>query len=378
MSDKKNILVISPWVGRIGPNTFLEGFCSNSLESGLNVTVLYPHKDFLAMKLSQMGCEIIYVNCLKLNHITNLYWKYVYRFVTELICLLSFFVVIPRRKYSFCIVNTEVLSFSLIFLSLFVKISIVVHSLSFEAAGWMTSLVFRLQGSFVSNYIAVSCAVSKSLKAQGVTKPIHVVYNGLNTISYNCEKPLERRSVVRVLSVIHPLRHKGAHHLLNVVKYIVSRDRNVEFSVVGWSNTNGDVDYKLEIESTVRAAGLSKFIRFKPVSENIQSEYADADIYLHPSESESFGYVLIEAMVKKLPVIAFSVGGIPEIVQDGKSGYLIDSFNIIDMGEALETLINDHDQRKKFGDTGSRIVKEKFELKENMNLMLQILKNEQL
>jgi glycosyltransferase involved in cell wall biosynthesis len=37
-----------------------------------------------------------------------------------------------------------------------------------------------------------------------------------------------------------------------------------------------------------------------------------------------FGYVLIEAMVKKLPVIAFRVGGIPEIVQHGKSGYLID------------------------------------------------------
>jgi hypothetical protein len=48
------------------------------------------------------------------------------------------------------------------------------------------------------------------------------------------------------------------------------------------------------------------------------------------------------------------------------------------MGEGLVTLLNDHDQRKKFRDAGYQIVKEKFELKENMNFILQILKNEKL
>jgi glycosyltransferase involved in cell wall biosynthesis len=57
---------------------------------------------------------------------------------------------------------------------------------------------------------------------------------------------------------------------------------------------------------------------------DVEQWYGAADLLLHPSEMESFGLAPLEAMACGVPVLAYRVGGLPEVIEDGKSGYLLE------------------------------------------------------
>jgi glycosyltransferase involved in cell wall biosynthesis len=371
----KHILVINPWTGKIGPNTFIEGFVKQNIEEGNKITFLYPYEDSISTSLKTIGCDFHFIKILKLNHISNKYNKILFRLITEILLLFILPTYVIRKKYNLCFVNTEMLSFSLIPISCFIKMSMIVHSLSFNSSGLLVSILFKLQHYAISNYIAVSNAVKQSLLNKGVNKPIHMVYNGLDLTYYENIPTIKKNpcDTIKILSIIHPLPHKGAHYLIDVIKLVISKNKKVHFSIIGWDNTSKDEKYKLKIENRVRQEGLENFIEFKNSTDEIKNEYLKADILLHPSESESFGYVLAEAMAFKIPVVAFNVGGIPEVIENGESGILVEPYNIKEMSESLLLLIGNSKLRASFGKRGLEIVKEKFELKFNIRQILNVL-----
>ena len=71
---------------------------------------------------------------------------------------------------------------------------------------------------------------------------------------------------------------------------------------------------------------------------------------------------ILEAMSYGLPVIATNVGGIPEVVEDKVSGFLINPGDYSSLAEKIELLAKEHDLRKKMGQQGYRIVREKFDI----------------
>jgi glycosyltransferase involved in cell wall biosynthesis len=76
----------------------------------------------------------------------------------------------------------------------------------------------------------------------------------------------------------------------------------------------------------------------------------DFDLFVLGSITESFGFVLLEAGAAKLPCIATRVGGIPEIIDDGENGIIVESNNVHQMTVALEKLITNKDLRKELGE----------------------------
>ena len=76
----------------------------------------------------------------------------------------------------------------------------------------------------------------------------------------------------------------------------------------------------------------------------------DFDLFVLGSITEALCFVLLEAGAAKLPCIATSVGGIPEIIGDGENGILVESNNVHQMSTALEKLIKDKDLRKELGE----------------------------
>ena len=101
------------------------------------------------------------------------------------------------------------------------------------------------------------------------------------------------------------------------------------------------------------------------------------DIFVVPSisESETFGVAAVEASACGLPVIASNIGGLPEVVIDGKTGFLIDPENIDDLTEKLLILINDKMMRKKMGEEGRNYIKANYRLEE-CGLMMESVYNE--
>lgn len=88
--------------------------------------------------------------------------------------------------------------------------------------------------------------------------------------------------------------------------------------------------------------------------------YKGSDIFVLPSENETFGQVFIEAMSCGIPVIGTKVGGIPEIISDSYNGYLVTPDDSSILAQRIETLLNDNSVRNKFIRAGISTVKRYF------------------
>ena len=109
--------------------------------------------------------------------------------------------------------------------------------------------------------------------------------------------------------------------------------------------------------------GIHERIHFAGWSNSTQIEelYHRADVVAHPSVwDEPFGLVGIEAMAHKKPLIAFSVGGVPEWLEDGVNGLISPRSDFKAMGAKLDRLLGDADLRRSMGERGHQILSERF------------------
>jgi glycosyltransferase involved in cell wall biosynthesis len=93
---------------------------------------------------------------------------------------------------------------------------------------------------------------------------------------------------------------------------------------------------------------------------NIADYLGVSDLFLLPSELESFGLAALEAQACEVPVIATRIGGIPEVVNDGESGYLSDVGDTAKMAEDALRLLEDDEMRRIFGARGRELAVQRY------------------
>jgi glycosyltransferase involved in cell wall biosynthesis len=93
---------------------------------------------------------------------------------------------------------------------------------------------------------------------------------------------------------------------------------------------------------------------------NISDYLGIADVFLLPSELESFGLAALEAQACEVPVIATRIGGIPEVVTDGESGFLSDVGDIEKMSTDTIHLLRDENMRRAFGEKGRELAVQRY------------------
>jgi glycosyltransferase involved in cell wall biosynthesis len=182
------------------------------------------------------------------------------------------------------------------------------------------------------------------------SKRISVIPNGINLAEF--EGKLERPHNSDFLSILFVGRvypnQKGLETLIRAVSQI-ARSVNWRLDIVGedWSGAAGVLELarKLGIHDRVQVLGeLSRA--------NLVEAYQTADLFVLPSLFEPFGIVLLEAMASGLPIVASRVGGIPEVVEEGKTGLLVEPGNPEELRKALETLLSDTNLRNRMGQAG--------------------------
>lgn len=122
----------------------------------------------------------------------------------------------------------------------------------------------------------------------------------------------------------------------------------------------GDGPERGRVEQYCREHRICQAVTFIGSLPLVEEVLVGADLFLLPSETESFGLSALEAMACEVPVIATRTGGIPEVVADGETGYLCAVGDVEGMAAAAQALLKDEDLRRSVGAAGRRRAVESF------------------
>jgi glycosyltransferase involved in cell wall biosynthesis len=139
---------------------------------------------------------------------------------------------------------------------------------------------------------------------------------------------------------------KGPEYLLKAMNTVWPEKPDTALVLVG----KGDLDVELRAEALAKNVnGKVKFLGWRPDINELMPIF---DMLVLPSLNEGMGRVLVEAMAAGKPVVASRVGGIPDLVKDGETGYLVPPADERALAEAILKLLNDRDRAKVMGQRG--------------------------
>jgi len=219
--------------------------------------------------------------------------------------------------------------------------------------------------------ITVSMAVAQPLKDTKI--PFRIVYNGVNLKIFNKKTPKNKK-------IYQELGLKDAFIIL--LSGRIDTTKGQREAILAISNLAKIMPQTLlviageasrqqswlteELKALVKTYGIERNVIFTGAVEGISSLYAACDLAIMPSlESarEGFGRVLIEAMATGKATVASKTGGIPEVVRDEITGFLIDPEDKDALTKAIQNLLTDPKRRAFMGENGYALVFDKFDLR---------------
>jgi len=189
--------------------------------------------------------------------------------------------------------------------------------------------------------LPVSRFLEEAIRSYGVDRPFDVVPNVVDTSVFFSANGKPRSGTNRRLLFVgnlEPLNLKGFPTLLRALSRLRQHRTDWELDVIG------DGPERMRHEASAAELGLSERMTFhgslpKPA---VAQAMRNAELVVLPSCVETFGAVVAEALVSGLPVVATSVGGIPELV-DGRSGTLVPPSDPVALADALDRTLDDLD-----------------------------------
>ena len=197
---------------------------------------------------------------------------------------------------------------------------------------------------------------------------IHVVYPGVDAQRFHPDvdgSMLRSRvagpSDVVFLSVGRLQRRKGHDMALKALARLRARVPGVRYVIVG------DGPHHAALEADVRTLGLTDIVHFAGASrfEDLPRWYAAADVFVMPNrpdgvDFEGFGMVFLEAAAAGKPSIGGRSGGVPEALNDGVTGQLVDGTDVLELENAMAALAESPELRTRYGSAGRERVLREF------------------
>ncbi len=187
---------------------------------------------------------------------------------------------------------------------------------------------------------------------------IRVIYNGINLDAYDrleVGHVFERKPGEFIIGNAGRLSpEKGQRFLIDLAAILKYKGYFFKILIAG------EGKLKQELVNYAHEKGVQDEVVFLGFVENIKSFMTGIDLFCLTSLWEGFGYVLVEAMACRKPVIAFDVRSTREIIDQGVNGYFVEDFNLKHMAEKIETMINNPSQSEKMGEEGRKKVESVF------------------
>lgn len=224
-----------------------------------------------------------------------------------------------------------------------IKVVTTLHGTDISILGWEHSFQPLIKfGIEKSDYVtAVSNALAdQTMELIKADKEIHTVYN---FIDENVYKTRENQSLKKELGLkgekvlIHVSNFREVKRVQDVVHVfnLVKKEMPAKLLLVGDGPEMG------MICDLVDRLGLQDDVLFLGKQDNVEDLYAISDLMLLLSSKESFGLVLLEAMACGVPCIGTGIGGIPEVIEHGKTGYICELGDVVQMADYAVGLLRD-------------------------------------
>lgn len=213
--------------------------------------------------------------------------------------------------------------------------------------------------------IAVSkSAARRFLRFPEYTEKVSIAYNAVDPNEFNPEHQdgsfreelaIDGHSVLfGIIGEVLPL--KGQLDFVEAAVKVCKYYENARFVIIG----EGSKKYVKHINTFIRDNSLTDKIKFVPFRPNISTVFSDLDVVVNASMIEGFSRTILEAMACAKPVIATRVGGNPEAVQDGVTGFLVPPKDASSLAEAMMELIKSPEKMTEMGSQARQRVCENF------------------
>jgi glycosyltransferase involved in cell wall biosynthesis len=202
-----------------------------------------------------------------------------------------------------------------------------------------------------TNVICLSEFLTTDIQGIYDGRPI-IINNGIEDVSVNFCEPEPPNAIPVILFLSNLSKAKGILELVEALGIL--REKGVEFEarIVGDS-----VDVSIaELQKAVNANKVTNAVKIlgpKFASEKYKL-LKSADIFILPTYFEAFPGTILEAMQFGLPVISTFEGAIPEIVDDGKTGFLIKKHDTLELAEKIDRLVQSRELREMYGKAGRK------------------------
>jgi glycosyltransferase involved in cell wall biosynthesis len=223
--------------------------------------------------------------------------------------------------------------------------------------------------------LAVSHRIQQSLEAGGVLpERLQILYSGVDFSRvpvHDDGREVRRRFGISaealVLGTVGNLyARKGYEVILRALPAILASCQDVHYVIVG----SGDAAYETRLRAVVTDLRLERRVHFAGFQDSVYPYLAALDVYVHPALMEGFGIAVLEAMVMRKPVVATTTGGLPEIVQDGKTGVLVRPNEPDALARAIVGLLQDPTRRMSMGRSGRNRVETLFTVEAMMDRLI--------
>ncbi len=231
----------------------------------------------------------------------------------------------------------------------------------------------RVVGKLADKLICVSEAAEQPFLEVGI-KPDKLVHvpNCIDLDIFSSSLSGERvrkefsngQDVKLIVSVGRLIPKKGHHCVVRAAEMVIREYPSARFLIVGHSKRAKD-SYERELSDEISRLGLDKQVLLTGMRDDVPEIMAGADVAILAATSEttpeSFGLVLLEAMAMGTPVVASRLGGIPEVVEDGKNGFLVPPRDSKALAKAILSLLRDDKSASEAGRYGQSIVRDRFD-----------------
>ncbi|MDP2964871.1 MAG: glycosyltransferase [Pelolinea sp.] len=197
-----------------------------------------------------------------------------------------------------------------------------------------------------------------------ISSKVQVIHCGINPKNYR-EMKNKRKGKFRILSIGSLQPYKGQEYLLKACALL--KRRNFEFTceVIGGGELYSSLEkmiHDLEIEDVVQLLGRKTEIDVAEYLYNAHC-YVQPSIITETGKMEGIPVAIMEAMACKLPVIATRISGIPELIEDQRSGFLVPPEDEVALAERIFWVYENPEKARELGELGYKKVKKDFNLK---------------